>query len=88
MAAPVEAMPRAVRESTGLSLRDVQENPELLGIHAAELRKLTGGKVAVREISGQPRSVDGRGHVEGIRAKLAWLPVRNPLVDAPAVRSR
>jgi AraC-like DNA-binding protein len=38
----LQAMRRAVRESTGLSLRDVQENPELSQIHAVELRKLTG----------------------------------------------
>ncbi len=36
------AMRRAVRESTGISLRDVQENPEALRIRAAELRKLIG----------------------------------------------
>jgi AraC-like DNA-binding protein len=38
----LQAMRRAVRESTGLSLKDAQENPELSQIHAAELRKLTG----------------------------------------------
>ncbi|VXC14820.1 hypothetical protein ARTHRO9AX_220087 [Arthrobacter sp. 9AX] len=37
----LQAMRRAVRESTGLSLRDSQGNPELSRIHAAELRKLT-----------------------------------------------
>lgn len=36
------AMRRAVRESTGIALRDVQENPEVLRIRAAELRKLIG----------------------------------------------
>ncbi|WP_028266856.1 helix-turn-helix transcriptional regulator [Arthrobacter sp. MA-N2] len=36
------AMRRAVKESTGISLRDVQENPEVLRIRAAELRKLIG----------------------------------------------
>lgn len=40
--ASLQAMRRAVRESTGLSLRDAQENPELLRIRAAELRNLTG----------------------------------------------
>lgn len=38
----LQAMRRAVGESTGLSLRDVQENLEVLQIRAAELRKLTG----------------------------------------------
>ena len=33
---------RAVRELTGVSLSDVQENPELLRTRAAELKKLTG----------------------------------------------
>ena len=37
----LQAMRRAVRELTGLSLRDPQENPELLRIRVAELRKLT-----------------------------------------------
>jgi AraC-like DNA-binding protein len=37
----LQAMRRAVREFTGLSLRDAQENPELLRIQVAELRKLT-----------------------------------------------
>ena len=37
----LQAMRRAVRELTGLSLRDAQEKPELLRIRAAELRKLT-----------------------------------------------
>ncbi|MET1155137.1 helix-turn-helix domain-containing protein, partial [Arthrobacter sp.] len=37
----LQAMRRAVREFTGLSLRDAQENPELLRIPAAELRRLT-----------------------------------------------
>jgi AraC-like DNA-binding protein len=37
----LQAMRRAVRESTGLSLSDVQESPGLLQIHAAELRRLT-----------------------------------------------
>jgi hypothetical protein len=34
-------MRRAVRESTGLSLRDAQEYPELSQIHMTKLRKLT-----------------------------------------------
>lgn len=38
----LQAMRRAVRESTGLSLRAAQENPDLSRTHAAELRKLTG----------------------------------------------
>jgi AraC-like DNA-binding protein len=37
----LQAMRRAIRESTGLSLRDAQEKPELLRIRAAELRRLT-----------------------------------------------
>ncbi|MDN4645991.1 helix-turn-helix domain-containing protein [Arthrobacter sp. PsM3] len=37
----LQAMRRAVRELTGLSLSDPQENPELLRIQVAELRKLT-----------------------------------------------
>jgi AraC-like DNA-binding protein len=37
----LQAMRRAVRELAGLSLRDAQENPELLRIRAAELRRLT-----------------------------------------------
>ncbi|MDB5937440.1 MAG: transcriptional regulator, AraC family [Massilia sp.] len=37
----LQAMRRAVREFTGLSLSDAQESPELLRIRAAELRKLT-----------------------------------------------
>ncbi len=37
----LQAMRRAVRDFTGLSLRDAQENPELVRIRAAELRKLT-----------------------------------------------
>ncbi|MCU1512794.1 MAG: transcriptional regulator, AraC family, partial [Arthrobacter sp.] len=37
----LQAMRRAVRELAGLSLRDAQENPVLLRIRAAELRKLT-----------------------------------------------
>jgi AraC-like DNA-binding protein len=37
----LQAMRRAVRELTGLSLRDAQETPELLGMQVAELRKLT-----------------------------------------------
>ncbi|GAA2130651.1 hypothetical protein GCM10009825_11770 [Arthrobacter humicola] len=37
----LQAMRRAIRESTGLSLRDAQEKPELLRIRSAELRKLT-----------------------------------------------
>ncbi|VXC47951.1 Transcriptional regulator, AraC family [Arthrobacter sp. 9AX] len=39
----LQAMRRAVKESTGLSLSDVQENPELSQRHAAELRKLLTG---------------------------------------------
>lgn len=38
----LQAMRRAVKESTGHSLRELQENPEQTQIHAAELRKLTG----------------------------------------------
>ncbi|MBP1136500.1 AraC-like DNA-binding protein [Arthrobacter sp. PvP023] len=38
----LQAMRRAVRELTGLSLVDAQEKPELLRTRAAELRKLTG----------------------------------------------
>ncbi|BCW66755.1 hypothetical protein NicSoilB4_15180 [Arthrobacter sp. NicSoilB4] len=38
----LQAMRRAVRELTGLSLSDPQEKPELLRIRVAELRKLTG----------------------------------------------
>ncbi|WP_231497407.1 helix-turn-helix domain-containing protein [Arthrobacter sp. MA-N2] len=38
----LQAMRRAVREATGSSLRDVKENPEVLQIRAAELRRLTG----------------------------------------------
>jgi AraC-like DNA-binding protein len=38
----VHAMRRAVRELTGCSLTDVQENPEVLRIRAAELRKRMG----------------------------------------------
>jgi AraC-like DNA-binding protein len=37
----LQAMRRAVRELTGLSLRDAQDKPELLRIRAAEVRKLT-----------------------------------------------
>jgi AraC-like DNA-binding protein len=37
----LQAMRRAVRELTGLSLSDPQENPELVRIRVAELRKLT-----------------------------------------------
>jgi AraC-like DNA-binding protein len=37
----LQALRRAVRELAGLSLRDAQENPELLRIRAAELRRLT-----------------------------------------------
>jgi AraC-like DNA-binding protein len=37
----LQAMRRAVREWTGLSLRDAQENPEALRTRVAELRKLT-----------------------------------------------
>jgi AraC-like DNA-binding protein len=37
----LQVMRRAVREFTDLSLREAQENPELLRIRAAELRKLT-----------------------------------------------
>jgi AraC-like DNA-binding protein len=37
----LQAMRRAVRECTGLSLSDAQENPEALRIRAAELRTLT-----------------------------------------------
>ncbi|MGO4856860.1 helix-turn-helix domain-containing protein [Arthrobacter sp. 2MCAF14] len=36
------AMRRAIREATGSSFRDVQENPEVLRFRAAELRKLIG----------------------------------------------
>jgi AraC-like DNA-binding protein len=36
------AMRRAVRDATGSSLRDVQENPELLRIRTAELRRRIG----------------------------------------------
>jgi AraC-like DNA-binding protein len=38
----LQAMRRAVKESTGFSINEVQENPEVLRIRAAELRKLTG----------------------------------------------
>ena len=38
----LQAMRRAVRELTGLSLSDPQENPELVRIRVAELTKLTG----------------------------------------------
>ncbi|RKO20023.1 AraC family transcriptional regulator [Pseudarthrobacter phenanthrenivorans] len=38
----LRAMRRAVRDATGSSLRDVQENPEVLRIRAAELRKRIG----------------------------------------------
>lgn len=37
----LQAMRRAIREFTGLSLRDAQEKPDLLRIRSAELRKLT-----------------------------------------------
>jgi AraC-like DNA-binding protein len=37
----LQAMRRAVRELTGLSLRDAQEKPDLLRLRGAELRKLT-----------------------------------------------
>jgi AraC-like DNA-binding protein len=37
----LQVMRRAVRESTGLSLRDAQEYPELSQIHMTKLRKLT-----------------------------------------------
>ena len=40
--ASLRAMRRAVREATGSSPRDVQENPEALRIGAAELRKRIG----------------------------------------------
>ena len=36
----LQAMRRAIREFTGLSLRDAQEKPDLLRIRSAELRKL------------------------------------------------
>ena len=39
--ASLQAMRRAIREFTGLSLSEVQENPELLRIRAAGLRRLT-----------------------------------------------
>jgi AraC-like DNA-binding protein len=39
--ASLQAMRRAIREFTGLALSEVQENPELLRIRAAELRNLT-----------------------------------------------
>jgi AraC-like DNA-binding protein len=39
--ASLQAMRRAIREFTGLSLSEVQENPELPRIRAAELRNLT-----------------------------------------------
>jgi AraC-like DNA-binding protein len=38
----LQAMRRAVKESTGSSLKEVQENPEALRSRANELRKLTG----------------------------------------------
>lgn len=38
----LQAMRRAVRESTGFSLREVRENPEVVRIQAAELIKLIG----------------------------------------------
>jgi AraC-like DNA-binding protein len=38
----LRAMRRAVRDATGCSLRDAQENPEVLRIRAAELRKQIG----------------------------------------------
>jgi AraC-like DNA-binding protein len=38
----LRAMRRAVTDATGISLRDVQENPEVLRIRAAELRKQLG----------------------------------------------
>jgi AraC-like DNA-binding protein len=38
----LRAMRRAVRDATGYSLRDAQENPEVLRIRAAELRKQIG----------------------------------------------
>jgi AraC-like DNA-binding protein len=38
----LHAMRRAIRESTGSSLRDAQENPEVLRIRASELRKQIG----------------------------------------------
>ena len=37
----LQAMRRAIREFTGLSLRDAQEKPDLLRVRSAELRKLT-----------------------------------------------
>jgi AraC-like DNA-binding protein len=37
----LQAMRRAIREFTGLSIRDAQEKPELLRLRSAELRKLT-----------------------------------------------
>ncbi|SDM07796.1 helix-turn-helix domain-containing protein [Arthrobacter sp. ok362] len=37
----LQAMRRAIREFTGLSLRDAQEKPDLLRIRSAELRKRT-----------------------------------------------
>jgi AraC-like DNA-binding protein len=40
--ASLQAMRRAVTELTGLSLRDAQENPELVRIRVADLTKLTG----------------------------------------------
>jgi AraC-like DNA-binding protein len=40
--ASLPAMRRAVRDATGSSLRDMQENPEVLRIRAAELRKRIG----------------------------------------------
>jgi AraC-like DNA-binding protein len=39
--ANLQAMRRAVREFTGLSLSEAQENPELLRVRGAELKKLT-----------------------------------------------
>jgi AraC-like DNA-binding protein len=39
----LQAMRRAIRESTGSSLRDVQENPEVVRNRASELRRVTGG---------------------------------------------
>lgn len=38
----LQAMRRAVKESTGLAISEVQKNPELSQIHAAGLRKLIG----------------------------------------------
>jgi AraC-like DNA-binding protein len=39
----LQAMRRAVRELAGCSLRDVQENPEMVRNRASELRRLIGG---------------------------------------------